>query len=57
MDKIRTATNIVTGDLNQAEKMQLIYLLNKLEVFHQSIYDQNYSSENLLTEALKSKKV
>ena len=57
MDHIRTATNIVTGDLNQAEKMQLIYLLNKLEVFHQSIYDQNYSSENLLTEALKSKKV
>ena len=48
MDKIRQATNIVTGDLTHSEKMELIRLLDKLDKFHQPIYNQNLSPENLL---------
>lgn len=54
MDKIRTATKIVTGDLTLNEKMELIRLLNKLNDFHKSIYDKNIEPEYLLEEALKS---
>jgi len=53
MDKIRQATSIVTGDLTYNEKMELIRLLNKLNDFHQPIYDKNIEPENLLKEALK----
>lgn len=53
MDKIRQATSIVTGDLTYNEKMELIRLLNKLNDFHQPIYDRNIEPENLLIEALK----
>ena len=53
MDKIRQATSIVTGNLSQNEKMELIRLLNKLEDFHQQIYDRNIDTENLLEEAFK----
>lgn len=38
MDKIRTATRIVTGDLTHAEKMELIRLLDKLDRFHKPIF-------------------
>src|SRR5690606_33547072 len=41
MDKIRRATEIVTGDLTYAEKMELIRLLNKLNDYHLPIYDRN----------------
>lgn len=54
MDKIRQATTIVTGNLTHREKMELIRLLNKLDDFHQPIYDKNIESENLLNEVLKS---
>ena len=54
MDKIRQATSIVTGNLSQKEKMELIRLLNKLDDFHQSIYDKNIDTEDLLREALKN---
>lgn len=54
MDKIRQATSIVTGNLSQKEKMELIRLLNKLDDFHQEIYDKNIDTENLLEEALKN---
>ena len=54
MDKIRQATSIVTGNLSQNEKMELIRLLNKLDVFHQQIYDKNIDTENLLEEAFKN---
>lgn len=54
MDKIRQATTIVTGNLSHNEKMELIRLLNKLDDFHQPIYDKNIESENLLNEVLKS---
>ncbi len=48
MDKIRIASQIVTGDLTQHEKMELIRLLNKLDAFHNPIYKKNIDSENLL---------
>ena len=53
--KIRKATEIVTGDLTHSEKMELIRLLNKLNDFHQPIYDKNIETEHLLNEALKFK--
>lgn len=56
MDKIRQATSIVTGNLSHNEKMELIRLLNKLNDFHQPIYDRNFETENLLEEALTFKK-
>ena len=56
MDKIRQATSIVTGNLSQNEKMELIRLLNKLDDFHQPIYDRNIDTDNLLEEALTFKK-
>lgn len=52
MDKIRQATNIVTGDLDHEEKMELIRLLNKLNDFHHPIYCENIDAANLL-EVLK----
>ena len=55
MDKIRQATSIVTGNLSQNEKMELIRLLNKLDDFHQPIYDRNIDTEDLLREALTFK--
>ncbi|MFW2135627.1 MarR family winged helix-turn-helix transcriptional regulator [Chryseobacterium sp. TY4] len=54
MDKIRKATSIVTGNLSQNEKMELIRLLNKLDNFHQQIYNKNIDTENLLEEAFKN---
>lgn len=55
MDKIRKATEIVTGDLTQSEKMELIRLLNKLNDYHKPIYDKNIEPEYLLKEVLKDK--
>lgn len=49
MDKIRQASKIVTGDLTHPEKMELIRLLQKLERFHQPIYDQNIDIADLLS--------
>lgn len=54
MDKIRQATHIVTGDLTRNEKMELIRLLNKLDAFHQPIYNKNIDPEYLLNEVLKN---
>src|SRR5690606_8470022 len=56
MDKIRKATEIVTGDLTYKEKMELIRLLNKLNDFHQPIYDKNIEPEYLLNEVLKDRR-
>lgn len=55
MDKIRKATEIVTGNLTRNEKMELIRLLNKLNDFHQPIYDKNIEPECLLNEVLKNR--
>lgn len=48
MHKIRQATEIVTGNLNYYEKMQLIQLLQKLDNFHQPIYTMNLHPAELL---------
>src|SRR5690606_34073625 len=56
MDKIRQATKIVTGDLSYNEKMELIRLLNKLNDFHQHIYDKNIEPEYLLDEVINTKR-
>lgn len=53
MDKIRQATAIICGNLNNNEKNQLIYLLQKLENFHVSIYEKDLDKENLLDYILK----
>lgn len=56
MDKIRMASDIVTGNLTSKEKLELIRLLEKLDVFHLAIYDKQIESEHLLEEGVKSKK-
>ncbi|PWU00325.1 MAG: MarR family transcriptional regulator [Bacteroidetes bacterium] len=48
MGKIRQATKIVTGDLSEDEKMELVRLLNKLDKFHHQIFTQNFGSSELL---------
>lgn len=48
MDKIRKASNIVTGSLSYPEKMELIRILNKLDAYHQPIYSKNIQASELL---------
>ncbi|MFD2603489.1 MarR family winged helix-turn-helix transcriptional regulator [Flavobacterium suzhouense] len=50
MGKIRHATSIVSGNLNYMEKMELIRILNKLEDFHNPIFNSNISVPELLDE-------
>ena len=54
MTKVRQATDIVSGKLTQAEKMQLISILNKLNDFHRDIYDKNYDPEQLLENTIRA---
>jgi len=54
MDQIRKASLIVTGDLSEKEKMDLIRLLNKLNDFHRPIYDKNLEPKHLLNAVLKN---
>ena len=48
MEKIRNATRIVSGNLNQSEKIELIRILDKLEKFHHPIFLKNIDSQKLL---------
>jgi len=48
MDKIRIATKIVSGNLSNSEKNQLIHLLTKLDLFHEPIYEMHPSTDHLL---------
>ncbi|WP_336718100.1 MarR family winged helix-turn-helix transcriptional regulator [Chryseobacterium mucoviscidosis] len=48
MEKIRNATNIVAGNLNYTEKMELIRILNKLDRFHHPIFSRNIESKDLI---------
>lgn len=48
MQKIRSATHIVSGNLNHSEKMELIRILNKLDQFHYPIFNQNIDSKDLI---------
>lgn len=38
MDQIRKATSMVAGDLTHDERIELIKILTKLELFHQSVF-------------------
>lgn len=48
MDKIRNATSIVTGNLTQSEKINLVQLLTKLDNFHKPIFSKNIDNQKLL---------
>lgn len=48
MQQIKKATQIVSGDLNYRQKMELIRLLNQLDQFHKPIFEQNLNSPELL---------
>lgn len=52
MDKVRKASTIVSGNLSEDEKLQLISLLQKLHDFHKPIYDRNFELSELLEGAL-----
>lgn len=49
MKNIRSATNIVSGNLNYSEKMDLIRILNKLDKFHYPIFNRNIDSKDLIS--------
>lgn len=51
IEKIRTATTLVCGNLSAPEKLELIKLLTKLNEFHVPIYQKNTNLEKLLEEA------
>lgn len=53
MEKIRKASQIVTGNLTQPEKMELIRILSKLEKFHQPIFSRNIDNQKLLETVYK----
>lgn len=55
MQKIRQASSLVTGNLTDDEKLELIGLLHKLSDFHENIYDRNIEVDRLLEEALMFK--
>lgn len=48
MNSIRKATLMVSGNLSLKEKHTLIYLLQKLDLFHQNIYSKNLNPLELL---------
>jgi len=51
MAKIRKASQIVTADLTQSEKLDLIRILQKLDAFHKPIYQKNLDPVSLLDTA------
>ena len=52
MDKIRNATNIVTGNLTYPEKIELIKILDKLDKFHHPIFSRSIECPNLIDTVL-----
>lgn len=53
MHKIRKATEIVSANLSQREKMELIRILKKLDQFHQPIYHKNINNIELIDTVYK----
>ncbi|MCD1117129.1 MarR family winged helix-turn-helix transcriptional regulator [Chryseobacterium turcicum] len=53
MANIRNATKIVSGNLTEDEKYELIELLNKLDHFHNPIFGRNIESANLIDTVFK----
>ncbi|SKB91405.1 DNA-binding transcriptional regulator, MarR family [Sphingobacterium nematocida] len=56
MGRIRQATSIVTGNLTNKEKMDLIKLLSKLNDFHHALYMQSIDNDLLLDVAYQTYK-
>ena len=54
MDDIRKASKVVTADLTENEKIELVRILSKMDKFHQKIYDRNLNPELLLDEAFEN---
>lgn len=54
MDKIRSASNIVTGNLTYPEKIELIKILDKLDKFHHPIFSKGIECQNLLDTVLNN---
>lgn len=52
--KIRKATTIVSADLTEHEKRQLVQLLSKLNRFHLEVYNKNEPASDVLDSALAS---
>ncbi|MDQ0593860.1 DNA-binding MarR family transcriptional regulator [Chryseobacterium ginsenosidimutans] len=53
MKNIRNATEIVAGNLNHHEKIELIRILNKLDRFHYTIFSRNINSKELIDTVYK----
>lgn len=51
MQSIRKASQVVTGNLTESEKIELIRLLQKLDSFHNPIYRENHDAVSLLDSA------
>lgn len=54
MDKIRMATKVVSGNLTYSEKMNLIHILDKLDHFHNDIFQQNIESKDLIEQVYQN---
>lgn len=54
LDKIRQASDLVSGNLNKGEKMELIRLLTKLRDFHHPIFLKNLDPHELLSSLASS---
>lgn len=48
MPKIRTATKIVSANLTDKEKLELIRILTKLDHFHKTVFSGDHDPANLL---------
>ena len=48
MPKIRRATKIVSANLTNREKLELIRILTKLDHFHQAVFSEDHDPVNLL---------
>jgi MarR family transcriptional regulator, lower aerobic nicotinate degradation pathway regulator len=54
MQKIRQATNIVSGNLTYPEKMDLIRLLKKLDDLHEPIFNSTIAGDEPLTQIART---
>ncbi len=55
-DKIQAATTVVSADLTETEKTQLLQLLTKLNNFHLNVYNGNHATSDVLDVAMEELK-
>lgn len=53
MEDIRRATKVVSANLTENEKLELVRLLSKMDKFHHKIYSKNLSADKLLDQAFQ----